>query len=124
MNEKRLSETLEEYQKLAKENTNIDLSTLALSALANEHRNTLPQKQKNWAYLISVGLPPLGLLFAVKYYLSDEDDAKTTAHICVALTLVGLIILWISIKVFSSSSGVSLQQIQQIKPGDIQQLTQ
>jgi len=124
MSETKLEKTIEEYSKLGKENKNIDVASLMLSALKNEKQNEASPKMKRWAYLVSLGLPPLGLLFALKFYFGDEDDARKTAYICVLLTIASFILLWWTSKLVFTSSGTSVQQIEQIKPSDIYQLTQ
>jgi len=127
MNEdKNLETEISQYQALAKENKNIDVAALMLNALKKdtENPNRVPTKWKRWAYFISIGLPPFGLLFAAKYYFDDKDDARHVANVCVILTVVGVLSLWLMGKVLLSSSGTSLDQIQQIKPADIMQLTQ
>jgi hypothetical protein len=123
-NEKKLEKELEMYENLAKDNKKIDVASLMINAIKNQERNYVSFKQKKWAYLISVGLPPLGLLFALKFYFSDETDAKQVANICVLLTILSGLSLWLISKMIFSSSGVNLEQIQQINLNDIKNLTQ
>jgi len=122
--EKKLSGQINEYQALAKENPNINVSMLMINALENQKQNAVSGKAKKWAYLISISLPPIGLLFALRYYMGDEDDAKQVAWVCVVLTIIAVLMFWLGSKLLFSGSGTSLQQIQQIKPSDIQQLGQ
>ncbi len=122
--EKKLEKQFSEYQNLAKENKNIDVAALMLHALQNENKNLVPQKQKRWAYLISIGVPPVGFLFALKYYFDDKEDSQTVANVCVVLTLLSVLSFWIISKLIFSGSGASIQQIQQITPKDIQELGQ
>ena len=122
--DKKLEQQFKEFQELAKENKNIDVAALMLNAVANQNKNLVSSRQKKWAYLVSVGFPPFGLLFALKFYFSGEDDAKSVANICVLLTLVSLILFWAIAKMIFSGAGVSLEQIQKITPKDIQQLNQ
>ena len=124
MNEEKLEKQVEDYSKIAKENPNVDIGLLMASALQNQKSNAVTPKAKRWAYLVSVGLPPFGLLFALRYYFAEQDDAKQVAWVCVILTVVSVFIFWLSAKLFFSGSGASLEQIQQIKPSDIQQLYQ
>jgi hypothetical protein len=95
-----------------------------MNALQQQETNKLSDKQKRWAYLISLGAPPFGLIFAVKFYLSGKEDGEQAAWICGALTAVSILLFVLLGKVILSSSGTSLKQIEQIKPADIQQLTQ
>jgi hypothetical protein len=119
-----LTKKVEMYQAVAKENPNVDVGMLMLNALATEKQNRVSSKVKKWAYLISISAPPLGLLFSLKYFFSDESDAREVAWTCVILTILAIGILWISIKLFFSGSGASVQQIEQIKPSDALQLLQ
>ncbi len=123
-NEERLNQELEAYRKLAQENKKIDVASLMINALQKERENHLSPKEKRWAYLVSIGLPPFGLIFALNYYLSDKDDAREAMWICIALTVLSIFLFFLLGKVLLSGSGVNLQQIQQIKPQDIQQFTQ
>lgn len=118
-----LDEVVKEYAELAKDK-NIDAAGLMISALQQRDQNRLSPKTKRWAYLISLGLPPLGLGFALWFFFREETDAKTAAFICVALTLFSLGLTIIFFNVILQSSGTSVEQIQQIKPNDIYQLTQ
>ena len=122
--DKKLENQISEYQKLAAENKEVDVASLMINALQHQDSNLVPAKQKRIAYLISIGAPPFGLLWALKYYMSDEDDARQVANVCVLLTVIAVVALIIITKLIFSSAGVSTQQIQQIKPQDIQQLLQ
>jgi hypothetical protein len=122
--DKKLEQTIGEYQQVAKENPKVDLGLLMLNALQNQKNNLVSGKVKRWAYLISLGVPPFGIFFAAKYFFSDEDDAVTVAWMCVILTLVSLALLYFGAKLMFSGTGTSPQQIEQIKPSDIFQLTQ
>ena len=122
--EQKLAEQINTYAQLAKENPNIDAAALMLNAVKTENRNLVSSNAKRWAYLISLGLPPFGLLFTLKYYFSGEDDAKNVATTCAALTVFSLLLFWLFSKMLFSSAGVDVNQIQQIKPQDIQKLYQ
>jgi hypothetical protein len=116
-----LAKKVEEYTKVAKQHPNVDIGMLMMNALATEKQNTVPSKSKRWAYLVSIGVPPFGFIFALKYFWSDLDDAKEVAWTCVVLTVIATAAFWIGGKLMLSSSGTSIQQIEQIKPSDIQQ---
>lgn len=124
MNEDKITKELEAYKELAKQDKKIDIAGLVIKALEKHEENTLSVKQKRWAYLISLGLPPFGLIFAVKFYLSGKDDGEQAAWTCGALTALGILLFILLIQVILSGTGVNLNQIQEIKPSDIQQLTQ
>lgn len=124
-NEDKINKEIEMYRRAAAENKNIDVASLMMQALdKNTANNVIPAGQKRWAYLISVGLPPFGLIFAAKYYWSGADDGKDAAWICITLTAVGILGMILMFKSLLSGSGASFQQIEQIKPSDIQQLVQ
>lgn len=122
--DKNLEEQLKMYQDVAKEHKDVDIAGLMLAALEKQDANKVSPKAKRWAYLISIGAPPFGLFFAFKYYFSSESDAKSVANACVMLTIVAVVGFLLFVKILFSSSGVSTQQIEQIKPKDIYQLSQ
>ena len=123
MGDEELTKKIDTYQQLAKENPNVDVNMLMASALIQESQKTRANKSRKWPYLISLGLPPFGLLFALKYYLSGDEDDRTAANICVVLTILSVIVFYLFSKALFSGSGASLEQIQQIKPSDILELT-
>ena len=122
MSEEDLSKKVEMYRDLAKENPNVNVGLLMSSALASE--KSQEKKSYRWPYLISLGIPPLGLIYTVKYYLTGDDQDKNAANICIILTVVSLLLVYAFGKILFSSSGTSLDQIQQIKPSDINQILQ
>lgn len=121
---KKLEQKVNEYSQIAKENPSVNAAMLMMNALESGRQNTVSSKAKRWAYLISIGAPPLGLLFALRYYMGDEDDGKEVAWICIILTILAALMFWLGAKLLLSGSGASVEQIQQIKPSDIFQLTQ
>jgi hypothetical protein len=124
MSEEKLEKEFEVYKQIAKEDKKIDVAALMINALQKHEANLLPEKQKRWAYLISLTVPPVGLFFALKFYLQDKDDAKEAALMCLVLTALSILLTVLFTKALLSSSGTNLNQIQQIKPADIQQLYQ
>ena len=124
MSDKNLEKQIETFRELGKENPNVDVNMLMMNALRNETGKNSSTKSYKWPYTISLGLPPLGLIYAVKYYFSDDENDKRAAKICLLLTVISVIIFFALGKMIFSSSGTSLQQIEQIKPQDIQQLGQ
>lgn len=124
MSDKQLEELATEYAELAKDK-NIDAATLMINALQQQDQNRLTPKARRIAYLISLGIPPVGYLFALYYFFfREESDAKATAYWCVALTTISIIGSFIFFSLILSGSGQNLEQIQQIKPADIYELTQ
>lgn len=124
MDEKQLSEQLKTYQQLAKENKDIDLGALAMSALQNQESNNLTAKEKRFAYWVSIGVPPFGLIYAVKFYFSDKNDGKKAAWICVILTVLSIAVFFGLFGIILSSSnlnGANLDQLQQA-PSQLNQL--
>ena len=122
--EKKLEEELFGYQKLSRENKNVDVASLMINAMQNQQVNMVSPKMKKWAYLVSIGLPPFGLIFAVKLYLSSQRDAKHVANVCVVLTILGLLPLWLFGKMIFSSIGPNTAQIQHLNLHDIRELYQ
>jgi hypothetical protein len=123
--DKKLEERISEFQALGKEDKNVDVAKLMMFSLENRG-NVVSVKKKRWAYIVSLGFPPIGFLLALKYYFDDEEDARHLANVCVVLTLASLLLVWISFKMLSSgSAGLTsdqLNQIQQINPNDLQDL--
>jgi hypothetical protein len=124
MSDKDLENQIKTFSELGKENPNVDVNMLMMNALQNENAKKTSSKSYRWPYLISIGLPPFGLLFAAKYYWNGDEEDKHAANICVILTILSIVVVYIFGKMMFSTSGTSLEQIQQIKPQDIQQLYQ
>ncbi len=118
----KIEDKIKMYADLAAKDKSIDVASLMLAEIENHEANMIPMKQKRWAYLISLAVPPLGLLYAGKFYLDNKDDSKETAIMCVILTIASLLIFWIMVR--SLLGGTSVQQIEQINPQDVQQLLQ
>ena len=120
--DKKIEERISQYQALGKEDKSVDVAKLMIFSL-NEKGNVVSSKKKRWAYIVSLGLPPIGFLLALKYYFDDEDDARHVANVCVVITLAALLMVWISFRMLSSgSAGTEINQIQQINPQDLQDL--
>lgn len=122
MSDEKLEQIVTEYAALAKDE-NIDTSALLINALEQQEQNRLSSSTKRWAYLISIGVPPLGLIFAAWFYFGDKDDGQTAAIACLILTIFSSIVTFVIIKSIFSGAGVSSEQLQQIKPADIYELT-
>jgi hypothetical protein len=123
--DKKIEERISEFQALGKEDRNVDVAKLMMFSLENRG-NFVSAKKKRWAYIISLGFPPVGFLLALKYYFDDEEDARHLANMCIVLTLVSLLLVWLSFKMFSSGAAgptdAQLNQVQQINPKDLQDL--
>jgi hypothetical protein len=124
MDEKKINEEINTYANLAKQDKNIDVASLMINALNQNETNALPRNQVRWAYLISAGFPPFGLLFALKFYFSNTDDGKKVAYICIALTVLAVLVLIITTNILLSSSGLTPGQLEQIKQSDIKELVE
>lgn len=124
MSDKQLEQLAAEYADLAKNDKNVDAAALMINALQQQDQNKLSPKAKKWAYLLSLGVPPLGFAFAIYYFTKSETDAKSAAIICAVLTTISLAFSIIFFQTVLHSTGVSVEQIQQINPQDIYQLTQ
>ena len=117
--DKKIEERISQFQALGKEDKNVDVAKLMMFSL-NEKGNVVSSKKKRRAYIVSLGLPPIGFLLALKYYFDDEDDARHVANVCVVITLAALLMVWISFRMLSSgSAGTEINQIQQINPQDL-----
>ncbi|MFA5872234.1 MAG: hypothetical protein WC858_05990 [Parcubacteria group bacterium] len=119
--DKKIEERISQFQALGKEDKNVDVAKLMMYSL-DQKRNFLSAKRKYWSYIISLSLPPVGFLIALKYYFDEEEDARHVANICIILTLIALLLTWVSLKMIFSGTGTDLNQIQQINPKDIEDL--
>ncbi len=123
--EQDIEKKLETYRELAKEDPKVDAALLMTNALEQSAQNEISAKKKKWAYLISLGLPPLGLFIAAWYLIGDKTDRKKVAAICAILTLISGLISWAIAKaVLSSVDTSSLNQIQNMHPDDLKSLLQ
>lgn len=120
-NEEKISAEIAEIQKLAKENKEIDADALIANILArHQNREQLPQSQRLKSYLVSLFLPPFGLYYVIKFLIRGEPSARRTAWICLAITIVSILVTWSLAKTVFSSLG----QLQGIAPGQLQELIQ
>lgn len=124
MSEQELEKEIKTYQEIAKVEPGVDVSMLMMNALKKENESISEGKSYKWAYTISLGLPPFGLLFAIKYLLSGDSQDRTAAYVCILLTIVSIVLTLVFGKLIFSGSGASVDKIQQIKLQDIQQLSQ
>lgn len=122
--EKRAAENIALYGDLAKEDKKIDAAALMMEALAQSQQAEVDAKKKRRAYLVSVGLPPFGLLYAVRYYFIGTSDGKRVALTCLILTLASLLASWAIAKSFLASAGPQLRQVQTIDAGELKDLLQ
>ena len=124
--EEKIAEQIKAYQEAAKDSPKVDVASLMINALEQSAQNRISSKQKHWAYLIALSAPPLGLIFAAKFWFVDaeKEDSRNAAYICIGLTVFSIVLFMVFMKIFFSSSGTSVQQIEQIHPSDIYQLTQ
>lgn len=123
MTEQELADQIKNLQAIKKQNKEVDVSSLALSALQNYQVSMLTPKEKRIAYLVSLGLPPAGLFYAAKFFFSDKSDGKTAAYMCLVLTLVSVIAFFAFSGALFSGSGLTPAQIKQA-PADWQSLVQ
>lgn len=77
--------------------------------------NTAPQAisigRQVWIYIVSLFLPPLGLIWTFKYFRSTDAQKKRIAWIATVLTIISTVFtIWYTINFFQ---GVS-QQINQV----------
>lgn len=121
--EKKLEGQIAAYAAIAKDNKNIDVVALMASAFEQQRRDEVDAKKKRRAYLVSILLPPFGLIYAFRWYFSGKTDGKRVARYCVVFTIGGLLIGWLigSAMVGNTMIG-SLDQIEQVNIEDIRSL--
>jgi hypothetical protein len=123
MNEDELANQIKQYTELKKQNKDIDVASLALTALQTHEDNQLTAKEKRTAYIVSFALPPLGLIYALKFFTSNKSDARAAAWMCVGLTVLTIVLTIVIINGMFASTGISVQQLQQT-PAQYQDLLQ
>ncbi len=104
-----MSEELENklagIQQLAKEDPNIDATTLMINALEQEHQDLATAKHKKWAYFISISLPPLGYGCAIYYrFFSSTKDRIGTAWWCAGLTTFTIIVSLFTLHIITNAA--------------------
>ncbi|HTM68905.1 MAG TPA: hypothetical protein VL426_06435 [Candidatus Binatia bacterium] len=123
--EKKVTEQIEEYRKLGEQNKNIDTAALMMNALATAQREEMATKKKQRAYMISVAVPPLGLIIALYYWFKDEPGSKQVAINCVILTAVALFLFWgISKLLFASVTTEQSSQLQNLNVAELRKMLQ
>lgn len=122
--EKEVSKKIELYQDLAEKNKNIDAASLMISALAQAQQEEIGQRKKRRAYLISIGVPPLGLFYALYYYFSEKSDGKRVALLCVIFTAISIGIALLIGSLMFSSAGVDTNAVQNVNIEDVRRLLQ
>lgn len=117
---------VEQYREIAKGNKGVDVGALAMFELqAAQAEERVNAKKRRWAYLLSAGLPPIGLVFAAYYAFSGKSDGKRTAWICVILTVVTVAISWLLVRqIMSSVDATRLDQLKSIDLEDYRSLLQ
>jgi len=107
--EKEAERKLKEFDEIIKNGAGVDKAALALAALDSaQSADLVSPKARRWAYLVSIGLPPFGLLFAIRYFFSAKQNAKSVAIVCVVLTVLGGFLVWLSLKSFQSVIPLSM----------------
>ncbi len=119
-----MEDKIKTFRELSKENPNVNVNLLMMNALETESEKKTSARSYKWPYLISVGIPPFGLIYVFKYYFSDDENDQRAAKICLLLTIISVIAFFAFSKALFSGSDTSVQQIEQIKLQDIQQINQ
>ncbi len=127
MEQNKLEKQFKIYSDLARKDKNIDVASLMAAALEKPETSSLSIGQKRAAYFVSIGFPPFGLIYAVKFWFSDKDDARDAAWLCIVLTFVSITLLVVLAQVMLSGSGIGesqLNQIQNLSPEQIREMYQ
>jgi hypothetical protein len=96
---------LQSIQQIAQSDPHIDATALMISALEQEHVDQTETKHKRWAYVISLGLPPIGYGIAIYYrFFSSKKDAFRIAWWCIGLTTFSIIISAFTLKVILNAA--------------------
>lgn len=122
--EQEIEKKIRTLAEVAKGNKSIDAAKLAIAILDQHDQNLLSVKQKRWAYFLSLGFPPLGFYFAIKFLFSDKEDAHQAAAICALLTTFSIVFTILLVKGLTAGSGLDSSSLQQINPNDIKKLVE
>ncbi len=122
--EKEAAVRLKDFAESVRLSPGADKAALALAALDEaQSGDRVSPRTKKWAYLVSVGLPPLGLFYAAWAFFSKKKDGKKVARNCVILTAGGLLLAWVSLALFKSVIPSStMNQLQTMSPSDLKDL--
>ena len=121
----KLNEQFEQFRKLGAENENVDVGALMINALERAKAEEVDRKKARWAYVGSVVLAPLGLFIALYYALSGKPGGKRIALNCVIITVVMLVVGWLTLKMFLSTvTPDQMRQIQTVNPNDLKAILQ
>lgn len=90
--EEKLAEEIAKIQELGKRDKNINTAMLLENLLARAHSASLSHREKTRAFLVSVLAPPFGLYYFAKFWGRTETDARTTAWMCLVLTVLSVIL--------------------------------
>ncbi len=113
---------MKEYAEASKNNANVDKAALAIAALESvQNESGVSTKKKKWLYLASLGLPPIGFVFALWYFFfSKKVDAKHVALVCAIITIGSLLLSWLVFSVFvASMPPQTLDQVRALNPNDL-----
>ena len=122
--EEKMAEEIARIQRRGRENKEIEPTALSNNFFQSQAQaSTLTSGEKTKAYLVSLLFPPFGLIYVVKFFLRDQADARKTALVCLALTiLAGIIMIVLTNSILSAVPGVN--ELQNIDLKQIQELTQ
>lgn len=100
-----LENKLASIQQIAQTDEHIDATALMISALEQEHADQTETKNRRWAYLASLGLPPIGYGIAIYYrFFSGKKDAIRMAWWCIGLTTFSIIISIFTLRVILNAA--------------------
>lgn len=119
--EEQITKRIEEIQRLAATDKNIDAPALIESLLSQAKEPGLSVKEKTRAYMVSLLLPPFGLYYVVKFFIRGEQSARRAAWTCIILTVLSLgITAWLGYAVLSQTP--NLGELQGVSPQNLQDL--
>lgn len=84
----------------------------------NSQNQRQERKQNYWkAYILSIGLPPIGIYYFIKYFFFiDDENARKTAAISLILTVISLFLsIWLMQSVFTQTLPNSTENINFMK---------
>ena len=125
-----LETKLADIQEISKKDPSVNATALMITALEQEHKDQSEIKHKRWAYLVSIGLPPLGYILAIYYrFFSAKKDGINLAWWCAGLTTFSILVSYITLQIIlgaatqSSGQQFNFKQFQQT-PTELRQVVQ
>lgn len=123
--ERAVKERMKNYEAATAGIPNADKALLAIAAMEETMKEQrVAAKKRHWAYMTAFSLPPLGFIIAGWYYFSDKADAPRVSKITFGISIVGSLLIWLSIIWMQRALPVGLeaQLMKSLTTGNVENL--